>query len=670
MKKIRRRLSVLTALVMVFCLTACSAEESSALAQLLQRFLNNQATTEATKDSEPQTPAPTDPATPAPTEPITPAPTEPQTPAPTEPQTPAPTAPNTPAPTEPRPTPSASEKPTDPPEVPITTQIETFLNQSGVNGLLQSAYRDVRAALLFEVIYQMKDETVDGSKVPSYYQAAGLEYDDYSGVTYITGANLDIFLKSVTGYGKGSFTDDDVYQPVYFERQDLYCIQHGDTNFQPAEVLGIEPLEDGSIVAFYKNGWGGNWFFTFSGGEITDGRAYHYATEMRATVRQMADGSFRLISNYPLIMEDQSDPTVVEVQDFLNRKGFNGILGYRFRDVSTEVLADAVIYQMDEDPKGYKNHAELYKAYKVEYYDDTGCSGAYGPTIDRMISTTTGTSIYSLKRKYSQYFGQDDYFAIQHGDTNYQKAEVVTMIGIDDGFLVRYKDAWGGNWYARDLQMDRGYFAELMQAYIVYNEIGQLQIKTNLPMWYESMNDNGSLIIQPIMLQYNEFGVNGLLQSVFDDPARMNLGKVVAQKNDRSLNYDWVALFKKNGKTYEEGPGVQAIRGQDLDAFLYKYTLRHLDQFREYKNQYSLYLASEDIYTSREGGVTYQPISVYECSFDGAGNYFVTYGPRGDMSDNFYFTRNGEWGYATTMMAYMTMGPNGEFVVQNNQVVR
>ena len=123
--------------------------------------------------------------------------------------------------------------------------MEAFLKTPGVNGLICGGGNWPEEPLrLREVVYQLSDEAFTYDEVAAAYEADGGEV--FTDLSYISSAKLDELLFSLTGY---SLYENGVISPrwnlqdmLYFPDLDLYCIQHGDTNYQPmrAQVMDFD----------------------------------------------------------------------------------------------------------------------------------------------------------------------------------------------------------------------------------------------------------------------------------------------------------------------------------------------------------------------------------------------------------------------------------------------
>ena len=110
------------------------------------------------------------------------------------------------------------------------TAMESFINAMPNNGLTQSFYDNIWEAELYQLIYQCADETVDYERVAEAYAAevGPVETD----LSYISSENLDRLLLSLTGYGLAE-REWDLGGAKYLSGADVYCIMHGDTNYDP-----------------------------------------------------------------------------------------------------------------------------------------------------------------------------------------------------------------------------------------------------------------------------------------------------------------------------------------------------------------------------------------------------------------------------------------------------
>lgn len=115
-------------------------------------------------------------------------------------------------------------------------ELQTFTEELGADenfGFLYSVYADPSEIDLEQVFYcgaGIATEPMSDEEVRAYLSVTG--YDEiYTDVTRIEKADLEEFVLKKTG-----MTYDQMKQPlewVYLEEYDIYCNEHGDTNYQP-----------------------------------------------------------------------------------------------------------------------------------------------------------------------------------------------------------------------------------------------------------------------------------------------------------------------------------------------------------------------------------------------------------------------------------------------------
>lgn len=115
-------------------------------------------------------------------------------------------------------------------------ELQTFTEELGADdnfGFLYSVYADPSEIDLEQVFYcgaGIATEPMSEEEVQAYLSVTG--YDEiYTDVTRIEKADLEAFVQKKTG-----MTYDQMKHPlewVYLEEYDIYCNQHGDTNYQP-----------------------------------------------------------------------------------------------------------------------------------------------------------------------------------------------------------------------------------------------------------------------------------------------------------------------------------------------------------------------------------------------------------------------------------------------------
>ena len=167
-------------------------------------------------------------------------------------------------------------------------EITDLMNTPGVNGLLHSAFTDVRKADISDVVYQLTDDSLDFYKVLSAYKK---EYEFYdTSLTYMSKTSLDNFLKKYTGLGLAD-ADWNLGYMNYVKSIDAYCIEHGDTNFQP--VYEMTSTSNGDLFSITYFG-SGDWFYynTVTGN-------YGSSEYMTLTLRRIGPGNYQIISNLP-----------------------------------------------------------------------------------------------------------------------------------------------------------------------------------------------------------------------------------------------------------------------------------------------------------------------------------------------------------------------------------
>jgi len=143
--------------------------------------------------------------------------------------------------------PEQTETPIEPDYSAIQAEVEAFLMTPGVNGLICGGGNwPEEPVRLREVVYQLSDEAFTYEEVVAAYEADGGEV--HTDLSYASSAKLDALLLAVTGYGlyeNGVISPRWNLQDVpYFPSLDLYCIQHGDTNYQPFTAQVTDYDED------------------------------------------------------------------------------------------------------------------------------------------------------------------------------------------------------------------------------------------------------------------------------------------------------------------------------------------------------------------------------------------------------------------------------------------
>ncbi len=157
-------------------------------------------------------------------------------------------------------------------------ELQDFINTQPNNGFIAANfYENIWEADLYQLIYQCTDDSVSYEEVSAAYEAEIGEV--YTDITYISGKNLDKLLKKLTGYG----LDDKPWNfgsTQYLESIDVYCVMHGDTNFDPMVCSGVSA--DGDIItAFFRRSQ-----YDYDAG------AYY----IEVTLRKLGKGEYQFIS--------------------------------------------------------------------------------------------------------------------------------------------------------------------------------------------------------------------------------------------------------------------------------------------------------------------------------------------------------------------------------------
>lgn len=142
----------------------------------------------------------------------------------------------------------------------IQAEVDAFLDRPGVNGFICGGGNwPEETVRLSEIVYQVTDQAYTYDEVVAAYEAEIGEV--HTDITYITASELDWLLWEITGY--------DLYDPdtgavqdcwntaglSYIEELDLYCVQHGDTNYQGlrAQVMDYDEGESMAYVRLYSS---------------------------------------------------------------------------------------------------------------------------------------------------------------------------------------------------------------------------------------------------------------------------------------------------------------------------------------------------------------------------------------------------------------------------------
>lgn len=146
-----------------------------------------------------------------------------------------------------------------------------FVHRPGVNGFLCAAGDWPSGVIpLREVVYQCQSDYYSHDEVAEAFERAGYELN--GDLNCLTGDELDYLLWEITGYdlytGTGEIQDCwDMSGLIYLEELDMYCVQHGDTNYQRFEIASVE--YNGDYDRFYVDlvGRDSDSVFTYVDGE-------------------------------------------------------------------------------------------------------------------------------------------------------------------------------------------------------------------------------------------------------------------------------------------------------------------------------------------------------------------------------------------------------------------
>ena len=173
----------------------------------------------------------------------------------------------------------------------IQAEVEAFLDYPGVNGFICGGgnWPEERVRLA-EIVYQLTDEGYDYDEVVAAYEANFGEV--YTDLTYLSASELDWLLWEVTGYDLYNYDTGEVLERwdleglSYIEELDLYCVQHGDTNYQSfrAQVMDYDEGESMVYVRLYSSMEDMD-LFCYIAGSFTPCRyidlvLWHWGTEM------------------------------------------------------------------------------------------------------------------------------------------------------------------------------------------------------------------------------------------------------------------------------------------------------------------------------------------------------------------------------------------------------
>lgn len=150
------------------------------------------------------------------------------------------------------------------------SQFTDFVNSQENNGFLQSSYTTITGADLDQIFYNgagLSNSSSDEIR-QAYMDATGEEI--MTDFICLSSDQIDTFLQQKTGHSLSEFGG---LNWTYLSDYDVYCTEHGDTNYQ-SFTFSTGWYEDG---IYYLNFQPGNCYLTL---EESNG-SYHFISNMR-----------------------------------------------------------------------------------------------------------------------------------------------------------------------------------------------------------------------------------------------------------------------------------------------------------------------------------------------------------------------------------------------------
>ena len=548
----------------------------------------------------------------------------------------------------------------------LKQKVDEFLMTPGINGLLRSSFRDPRGASLYNVIYQLKDGSFD---VPAIFAKYGVTWYNDMGESHTTREALDKLLLRTTGHTADEFEGFDTRQYYYFPDEELYVIQHGDTNAQMLKHCDLELGDDGSIIVWYER-TDGQPMRVFFGGAQGQRNNVVEAQQMVAVFHYDSHYNLVIDSNRIAFMGDQSDPVVAELNAFLNEPGFNGFL-LDAKTTPADTDMSKVVRQMYGGV--YGNHGNfsytdaeiraLYRQNGRQLPQDTGIRYASGEVFRKMLKAATGLPAESF-RLLQWYLPNGDVYTIDSGGVDNTPLSVIGYRYVDDEGIIVYYQITPDTPFWPTFPVGNSQ-ATIMQAYLKFNETTkQLNIVNVYPVWYEDTAGQDSLKSE-LQAQMNEAGFNGLLQAQFEPYSEPWPDTVIRALNDATGN--WASLARANGVTLDATDDIRATSGRTLKAFWRQYLEKRFEWSRWFEN-YPNRFATADIYFSHFPPTVSSilPVRIERFIYDPAQEgYVVLY--TSTLGGWAFNDENGTHRESRTMEALMRRGSDGSFVIVYNR---
>lgn len=182
-------------------------------------------------------------------------------------------------------------------------QFSDYVNQSENYGFLMSVYDTPADIDLDELFYSgagMDTERVDDEEIAAYLKETGDE-ELYTGLTRLTGLQIDTFLQEKTGLSYSQMKHPLTW--IYLPEYDAYYWEHGDTNYQSFRCIAgsTEDGENFTLEVVPEAGYEGE-----------DQSGYHIIP-YETTVKKSATG-YQFVSNRMRITDGQIKDQTFDVE--------------------------------------------------------------------------------------------------------------------------------------------------------------------------------------------------------------------------------------------------------------------------------------------------------------------------------------------------------------------
>lgn len=182
-------------------------------------------------------------------------------------------------------------------------QFSDYVSQNENYGFLLSVYDTPADIVLDELFYSgagMDTERVDDEEIAAYLKETGDE-ELYTGLTRLTGLQIDTFLQEKTGISYSQMKHPLTW--IYLPEYDAYYWEHGDTNYQSFRCIAgsTEDGENFTLEVVPEAGYEGE-----------DQSGYHIIP-YETTVKKSATG-YQFVSNRMRITDGQIKDQTFDVE--------------------------------------------------------------------------------------------------------------------------------------------------------------------------------------------------------------------------------------------------------------------------------------------------------------------------------------------------------------------